>query len=72
MASPLPFFDPASASSANAFDFSFLVAAPPGVGGVFRIVAGDTGCDDASATDLSGLVEVGSTGSWGDFEAQTA
>ncbi|CAN0501270.1 unnamed protein product, partial [Scytosiphon promiscuus] len=40
--------------------FSFRVASGNGLGS-FRVVSGGTGCDDYS-TDLSGLVEVPSTG----------
>ncbi|CAN0483912.1 unnamed protein product [Laminaria digitata] len=34
--------------------------------GSFRVVAGGTGCDDFT-TDLSGLVEVPSTGGWNSY-----
>lgn len=50
----------------EAFDFDFMVSAPPGLSGSFRIVTGGTGCVDYTA-DLSGLVSVPSTGGWDVF-----
>ena len=47
----------------DSFDFDFVVAAPPGQSGSFRIVTGGSGCSDFTI-DLSGLVTVGSTGGW--------
>ena len=55
--------------TADAFDFSFQVASPPGVSGSLRVVSGGTGCDDYE-TDLSGLVSVESTGGWDLFAPQ--
>ena len=51
-----------STTTVDAFDLSFLVAAPTD-GGSFRVVSGGTGCDDY-AIDLIGLVSVPSTGGW--------
>ena len=52
-------------AAVDAFDFSFLVSAPTDDGS-FRVVSGGTGCGDYE-TDLSGLVEVPSTGGWANY-----
>lgn len=50
----------------EAFDLSFVVAAPGGLAGSLRLVT-DGDCSDYR-TDLSGLVSVGSTGGWDVFK----
>ena len=50
----------------DAFDFDFVVAAPPKRFGSFRVVAGGNDCSDFTI-DLSGLVTVEPTGGWDVF-----
>ncbi|CAM9504804.1 unnamed protein product, partial [Ectocarpus fasciculatus] len=52
------------------FDFEFVVAAPSDLGGQMQVVSGGTGCSDYD-TDLSGIFEVVSTGSWATFETKS-
>ena len=50
----------------DAFDFDFIVAAPPTQFGSFRVVAGGNDCSDFTI-DLSGPVTVEPTGGWATF-----
>lgn len=62
-----PFF---VSTTVEAFDFKFRVSAPAASAGSFRLVSGGTGCLDY-VTDLSGLVQVASTGGYNNYEEQS-
>lgn len=53
-------------NTASAYDFDFVVAVPNGYSPAFRVVAGGSDCTDYD-TDLTGLVQPLSTGSWTTF-----
>lgn len=64
-----PPFSRSPAVAVVSYEIIFSLAAP-GASGEFQLVADGDGCDNYDS-DLSGIVSVESTGSWGVFENVT-
>lgn len=58
------------AVAVESYEIVFRLAAPSGTSGQFQLVAEGDGCGNYDS-DLSGIVSVESTGSWGVFENVT-